>query len=72
MEIPVLYGLAQQQNIPIFAFPLPNTGSMSLMDEQGRCFIGMDEVHSQLQAAYHRTAIFFQGVDIMVQDGFTL
>ena len=42
MEIPVLYGLAQQQNIPIFAFPLPNTGSMSLMDEQGRCFIGMD------------------------------
>lgn len=35
-------------------------------------FIGMDEVHSQLQAAYHRTAIFFQGVDIMVQDGFTL
>ena len=33
MEIPVLYGLAQQQNIPIFAFPLPNTGSMSLMDE---------------------------------------
>ena len=43
MEIPVLYGLAQQQNIPIFAFPLPNTGSMSLMDEQGRCVIGMDE-----------------------------
>ena len=43
MEIPVLYGLAQQQNIPIFAFPLPNTGSMSLMDEQGRCCIGMDE-----------------------------
>ena len=42
MEIPVLYGLALQQNIPIFAFPLPNTGSMSLMDEQGRCFIGMD------------------------------
>ena len=43
MEIPVLYGLAQQQNIPIFPFPLPNTGSMSLMDEQGRCVIGMDE-----------------------------
>ena len=43
MEIPILYALAQQQNIPIFGFPLPNTGSMSLMDEQGRCFIGMDE-----------------------------
>ena len=43
MEIPVLYGLAQQQNIPIFPFPLPNTGSMSLMDEHGRCYIGMDK-----------------------------
>ena len=43
MEIPVLYGLAQQQNIPVYRFPLPKTGSMSLMDEQGRCCIGMDE-----------------------------
>lgn len=43
MDIPILYALAQQQNIPVFAFPLPNTGSMSLMDEQGRCFVGMDE-----------------------------
>ena len=43
MEIPVLYGLAQQQNIPVYRFPLPKTGSMSLMDEQGHCFIGMDE-----------------------------
>ena len=42
MEIPVLYCLAQQQNIPVYRFPLPKTGSMSLMDEQGRCFIGMD------------------------------
>ena len=42
MEIPVLYALAQQQNIPVYQFPLPSTGSMSLMDEQGRCFIGMD------------------------------
>ena len=43
MEIPVLYALAQQQNIPVYRFPLPKTGSMSLMDEQGRCCIGMDE-----------------------------
>lgn len=43
MEIPGLYALAEQQNIPIYRFPLPNTGSMSLMDEQGRCCIGMDE-----------------------------
>ena len=42
MEIHILYALAQQQNIPIYRFPLPKTGSMSLMDEQGRCFIGMD------------------------------
>ena len=43
MEIPILYTLAQQQNIPVYRFPLPNTGSMSLMDERGQCFIGMDE-----------------------------
>lgn len=43
MEIPGLYALAEQQNIPVYRFPLPNTGSMSLMDEQGRCCIGMDE-----------------------------
>ena len=42
MEIPILYALAQQQNIPVYQFPLPSTGSMSLMDEQGRCFIDMD------------------------------
>ena len=42
MEIPILYALAQQQNIPVYLFPLPHTGSMSLMDEQGRCCIGMD------------------------------
>ena len=43
MEIPILYTLAQQQNIPVYRFPLPNTGYMSLMDERGQCFIGMDE-----------------------------
>ena len=43
MEIPILYALAQQQNIPVYQFPLPGTGSMSLMDERGQCFIGMDE-----------------------------
>lgn len=43
MEIPILYTLAQQQKIPVYRFPLPNTGSMSLMDERGQCFIGMDE-----------------------------
>ena len=43
MEIPILYALAQKQNIPVYRFPLPQTGSMSLMDEEGRCCIGMDE-----------------------------
>ena len=43
MEIPILYALAQKQNIPVYRFPLPQTGSMSLMDERGQCFIGMDE-----------------------------
>ena len=43
MDIPKLYALAEQENIAVWAFPLPNTGSMSLMDEGGQCFIGMDE-----------------------------
>ena len=42
MDIPKLYALAEQENIAVWAFPLPNTGSMSVMDAQGRCFIGMD------------------------------
>ena len=33
MEIPILYALAHKQNIPVYRFPLPQTGSMSLMDE---------------------------------------
>ena len=42
MDIPILYALAEQQNIAVCAFPLPQTGSMSVMDEQGHCYIGMD------------------------------
>ena len=34
-------------------------------------FIGMDEVHGQLQAPYHRAAVPLNGLDIMGQDGFT-
>ena len=41
MEIQALYDLARQQNIEVFGFSLPETGSMSVM-EDGRCFIGMD------------------------------
>ena len=43
MEIRSLYDLAQQQNIGVCAFPLPETGSMSVMTDSGACFIGMDE-----------------------------
>ena len=42
MEIRNLYDLAAQQNIAVFDFPLPQTGSLSVMEEDGRCFIGMD------------------------------
>ena len=42
MDIPMLYALAEKENIGILRFPLPNTGSMSVMDEGGRCSIGMD------------------------------
>lgn len=37
-----LYALAEKRDIPIYHFPLPTVESMSLMDEGGRCCIGMD------------------------------
>ncbi len=42
MEIRALYDFAEQQNIEVLTLPLPRTGSMSLMDEGGRCYVGMD------------------------------
>ena len=42
MELRQLYELAEQENIPVLTFPLPETGSMSLMTEDGRCYVGMD------------------------------
>ena len=42
MEIRTLYDLAKQQNIEVFDFSLPETGSMSVMLEAGKCFVGMD------------------------------
>jgi len=41
MEIRNLYALAQQQNIEVLSFPLPQTHSMSVMEGE-QCFIGMD------------------------------
>ena len=37
-----LYTLAKQQNIEVFTFPMEKNGSMSVMDEEGNCAIGMD------------------------------
>lgn len=37
-----LYDLADQQNIEVLSFPLEKTGSMSVMLDNGDCFVGMD------------------------------
>ena len=37
-----LYELAAQQNIEVLTFPMEKSGSMSIMDSEGRCFVGMD------------------------------
>lgn len=43
MEVQELYTLASQQNIPVILFPMPQNGSMSVMNENGDCCIGMDK-----------------------------
>lgn len=43
MEVSALYDLASQQNIPVVPFPMKANGSMSLMLEDGRCVIGLDD-----------------------------
>ena len=43
MEILALYSLAEQENIEVIQFPMNINGSMSVMDESGSCYIGIDE-----------------------------
>lgn len=43
MEVSCLYDLAQQNDIEVIEWPLPQNGSLSFMDENGRCYIGIDE-----------------------------
>ena len=43
MEILDLYDLAKQQNIEVLQFPMEKNGSMSIMADDGSCYIGMDE-----------------------------
>ena len=42
MELSALYDIAAKQDIPVLSFPLEKTGSLSHMDDRGRCFIGLD------------------------------
>ncbi len=42
MTIQSLYALAKQQNIEVIPYPMPDNGSMSVMLDNGKCFIGMD------------------------------
>ena len=37
-----LYTLAEQKNIAVLTYPMPASGSMSVMTENGQCAIGMD------------------------------
>ena len=43
MELKNLYAFARQQNIEVFPYPLPKTGSLSFMEDTGECYIGMDD-----------------------------
>lgn len=43
MEVESLYEIAKQENIEVIAYPMEKNGSMSIMDDHGRCFIGMDD-----------------------------
>lgn len=42
-QLTALYALACGQGISVYRFPLPETGSLSIQDEAGRCSIGLDE-----------------------------
>ena len=43
MEIHALYDCAKQQNIEVLQFPMRENGSMSIMTEDGSCYIGIDK-----------------------------
>lgn len=43
MNVFDLYTLAEQQNIEVIETSLPENGSLSVMDDFGSCYIGIDE-----------------------------
>ena len=42
MELQRLYDFARKQDIGVFRYPLPETGSLSLQAEDGSCCVGLD------------------------------
>lgn len=42
MQTGALYDLAKKENIEVIRFPMAENGSMSIMGDDGACFIGMD------------------------------
>ena len=43
MQTHELYDFARQQNIEVIPYPMQAAGSMSVMLDSGRCYIGMDD-----------------------------
>lgn len=43
MNVQDLYAFAEQQNIEVIETALPENGSLSIMDDNGNCYIGIDE-----------------------------
>ena len=43
MNVLDLYVLAEKQNIEVIETALPQNGSLSIMDDRGNCYIGIDE-----------------------------
>ena len=43
MKVLDLYTFAEQRNIEVIETALPENGSLSVMDENGKCYIGIDE-----------------------------
>lgn len=42
MNVQALYDYAKQHNIEVLPFPMIENGSMSIMTDNGSCYIGMD------------------------------
>ena len=42
-QVPELYDLASRQNIAVLRYPMKENGSMSLMEPDGTCYIGVDD-----------------------------